>query len=106
VLVLLVLLSSGDDINCGRLAVPSFWTAIPVGSLPTDDENTDFLRLCDEPAERFLTAPDLQAGENPAPPAASCQPVRIPGPDILCGLRSDPTAAAKPGSCGRMLLRC
>jgi hypothetical protein len=40
---LLVLVASGDDINLLRVAVPSASAAAPMGSLPLDDGNTDFL---------------------------------------------------------------
>ena len=40
---LLTLGASGDDINLYRLVLPAAFAQVPVGSLPLDDENTDFL---------------------------------------------------------------
>jgi hypothetical protein len=42
--VLLTLAASGDDINLVRLAMPAAFASSPVGSLPLDDENMDFVR--------------------------------------------------------------
>jgi hypothetical protein len=41
--VVLTLAASGDDINVCRLAFPSLFAQTPVGSLPLDDDNFDFV---------------------------------------------------------------
>src|SRR6516225_11135670 len=41
---LLTLAASGDDINLCRLVVPDWFAEVPVGSLPLDDENADFIK--------------------------------------------------------------
>jgi hypothetical protein len=43
-LPVLALISSGDDCNLMRLCFPFYWASVPVGSLPLDDDNTDYLR--------------------------------------------------------------
>ena len=59
---LLTLAASGDDINIMRLAMPAAFASSPVGSLPLDDENTDFVR-----------PPELQLSQYlPLTPIAWC----------------------------------
>jgi hypothetical protein len=51
---LLTLAASGDDINLYRLVMPVWFAEVPVGSLPLDDENTDFIK-----------SPAPQTSQNP-----------------------------------------
>src|ERR1700730_1404730 len=43
----LTLAASGDDINLMRVALPAPFSQIPIGAIPLDDENTDFVRAED-----------------------------------------------------------
>ena len=52
--VLLTLAASGDDINIMRLAMPAAFASSPVGSLPLDDENTDFVRPSELQLSQYL----------------------------------------------------
>jgi hypothetical protein len=40
----LTLAASGDDFNFMRVALPSAFAGTPAGTIPLDDENTDFTR--------------------------------------------------------------
>ena len=52
--VLLTLAASGDDVNIMRLAMPAAFASSPVGSLPLDDENTDFVRPSELRLSQYL----------------------------------------------------
>jgi hypothetical protein len=60
---LLVLAASGDDFNLLRVALPSAWVGIPLGSVLEDDANADFLRSDQD------TAPRPNAGKASDTPA-------------------------------------
>ena len=53
-LLLLVLLASGDDLNMLRVALACTWDGAPVGSTELDDPNADFLVV----ADAAVTQPD------------------------------------------------
>src|SRR6516162_5097737 len=78
---LLTLSASGDDINFLRLAWPSGFVLSPVGSLPLDDENTDFVRPSDsqDPQHelRVSTLPAARSVEtiHPVPTSSSSAPL-------------------------------
>jgi hypothetical protein len=48
------LAASGDDLNILRVAAPGAFASSPVGSLPLDDENADFLRPTELPLNQYL----------------------------------------------------
>jgi len=75
---LLTLVASGDDFNVMRAVAPATFSQIPVGALPLDDENTDFLEA-----------------QNPATPDAHRAP-RDNGPAFLLSPAAGATCAAPP----------
>jgi hypothetical protein len=70
---LLVLAASADDFNLMRVAFPSAWVSIPLGSVLEDDENSDFLGAEQEAAP---VAHSREASDTPA--------VARQGPDSRC----------------------
>jgi hypothetical protein len=63
---MLALISSGDDCNLMRLCFPLYWVSVPVGSVPLDDDNMDYLRARAQTA-RQGRAP--RSDDDPVTPA-------------------------------------
>jgi len=53
---LLTLAASGDDFNVMRVLLPATFAHVPTGSLPLDDQNSDFLRPVDAAGSERTTS--------------------------------------------------
>jgi hypothetical protein len=79
---LLTLAGSGDDLNLARLALPSAFADAPPGSLPLDDDNTDFSEPTDS---RVLLSRESTPQQRPDwalwhPAAVNRIPASVPAP--------------------------
>jgi hypothetical protein len=93
----LTLAASGDDVNLLRAVLPAPFASIPVGALPLDDENTDFIETENSVAPDGTPArPDGRlaclAGWTPGP--AGCRSATPPFPLQTASRASEHSARA------------